>query len=154
MQASLDNDTITFHIYRRLEGVRVPCRLVLMRGSYDVVSEKCAPPPTPQIGRPEIQEDITPVLKTAADLQIPVQVSPDRQQVHVVSGNVPQSTQNMLQFFQLDQPCAFLGCAEMRTSYAKELEELENQPGGCRDCDRGELIRKYMTVMQKRGVTV
>lgn len=54
----------------------------------------------------------------------------------------PELQRNM-QFFG-EGPCWFDGCDEMREKYHEEMDALENRPGGCRNCDKGALIRKYL----------
>lgn len=46
------------------------------------------------------------------------------------------------------EPCYFEGCDEVLAKYNEELKVLEARPGGCRECDRAKLRRKYATVFR------
>lgn len=46
------------------------------------------------------------------------------------------------------EPCYFEGCDEVLAKYNDELKILESRPGGCRECDRAKLRRKYATVFR------
>lgn len=36
---------------------------------------------------------------------------------------------------------------KLREEYFKELNELENRQGGCKPCDKGKLMRKYIPLV-------
>lgn len=46
------------------------------------------------------------------------------------------------------EPCYFEGCEEIVQQYKSELKALEKRPGGCRDCDKAKLKRKYSTMFR------
>lgn len=46
------------------------------------------------------------------------------------------------------EPCYFEGCEQIVSTYKQELSVLESRPGGCRDCDRGRLQRKFAALFR------
>ncbi len=46
------------------------------------------------------------------------------------------------------EPCYFEGCEQIVSTYKRELDVLQNRPGGCRDCDRSRLQRKFAAMFR------
>jgi len=139
MRASATADTFSIHIQRREGGRLVPCVLTLEKGSGIVVSEVCnrAAPAGGAAGVVAAVE--------ALGIQANLQMGPDGAVVNILSGNIPVSTQQELDFFQMDRPCEFPGCEALRTQYQEDLGKL---PEGCPMCEYGALMRKYIEVMR------
>ncbi len=55
----------------------------------------------------------------------------------------------LMKFFSPTTECWFEGCTEMREAYTKEIEALEAAAAAagteCRECDRGAIVRRYLT---------
>lgn len=43
------------------------------------------------------------------------------------------------------EPCYFEGCEQIVADYKTELHQMESRPGGCKDCEKAKLKRKYST---------
>lgn len=46
------------------------------------------------------------------------------------------------------EPCYFEGCEQIVDMYNNELELLKKRPGGCRDCDKARLQRKFASMFR------
>ena len=74
--------------------------------------------------------------------------------VEIVS--IDEKTKSIMPFFT-DRPCWFSGCEELREKYRAEIEKVEKaaqdkkQP--CRGCDKGEIMRKYITILRGLDLT-
>jgi len=142
MKAELTDTTMTLHLFKRVEGQSVPCKLVIERGTSQILSYAC-----------QERDGSTPigglagVLQGAAKLNIPTSVEHTSAgaRVRVVAGDVSDRMRTTLMFFQLDTPCSFPGCEMLRAQYAKEVAEL---PPNCPLCEQGKIMRKYMQMLE------
>jgi hypothetical protein len=140
MKGAITDNLITWHIQRRnAAGILRPCALVLERGTGIVVSEHCEPD-APVTG-------VAGLRGAAEQMGIPTTTSlgPNGVTVKILSGNIPDSTQRELEFFQLDVPCDFPGCEQLREQYKKDIESL---PPKCPMCEYGAVMRKYTARMR------
>jgi hypothetical protein len=62
----------------------------------------------------------------------------------------------LMRFFSEETPCWFEGCAEMRAEFYHDIDSLEKSAEAvgaeCRNCDRGEVIKRYIARLIELGV--
>ncbi len=46
-------------------------------------------------------------------------------------------------------PCWFEGCDELRAQYQSELDALQNRTTGCKPCEKGALMRKFLLLLEQ-----
>jgi len=135
MKGSIAVNTFSIHLQRREGGRLVPCVMTLEKGTGIVVSEVCNRS-APASGTAGVVAAVE-----ALGIQASLQMGPDGAVVNILSGNIPVSTQQELDFFQLDRPCEFPGCEALRAQYQEDLAQL---PEDCPMCEYGALMRKYI----------
>lgn len=141
MKGSMTAETITWYIQRRnSNGQLVPCTLTLERGTGIVISERCDEA-APVTGIAGVQAAVEQMGIPATTTLGPTGIT-----VKVLAGNIPESTQRELEFFQLDVPCSFPGCEQLREQYRQDIANL---PPNCPMCEYGAVMRKYTKRMQK-----
>jgi hypothetical protein len=68
----------------------------------------------------------------------------------VYTGNsIPPRTQKVYTFFVDTAPCWFPECEALRSKYKEELQAMTEQSGGCTDCSKGGLNRKYIALIEQ-----
>ena len=136
---------IQWHLKRRQpDGKLNPCVLLIEKGTGVIVSEKCEEKASASLGA--AGNGTTQHLE---QFGIPYELKqlPNGQTViEVRSDGAPRKTKMIMQFFNDSVPCYFAGCEEVRREYK---EELKNLGEGCRECDKGEVMRSYMGKLQK-----
>ncbi len=142
----IGDNHIQWHLKRKLPDGRMnPCVFLIEKGTGVIISEKCEEATIPaQLGnsgnattRHLEQFGIPYTIKKTENGQ-PV--------IEVRSEGAPRKTKLIMNFFNDNMPCYFSGCEEMRLAYKQEIAALGE---GCRECDKGEIMRAYMTALQK-----
>ena len=64
----------------------------------------------------------------------------------IVIDSIPAEEQQNYAFFSEGAPCFFTGCEELKANYEADKAKLGND---CPSCEKGALIRKYLTLIRK-----
>lgn len=141
METENATDTRTIFLFRQEGSERVRYKFVLDKHMTILREERMAPMERPA-------QAITKAAKFNAGLDML-----DKKGIayhldengKIIIDKIPQREITISRFFQLDQPCPFEGCGELRARYKKELESMGGD--SCKDCDKAKLLRKYHQII-------
>ena len=146
MTGTISDTTVTWRIYRMENGVKIPYLLTLERGTSIVLNER----------RVDVQQAARQTPDTVRAQSIASRFGivsetrsmPDGRTVIVPLPHKsdPKALVLLNTFFDLDAPCVFPGCVELREDYKRDLAAM---PANCSNCELSSLTQRYMERMRK-----
>lgn len=61
----------------------------------------------------------------------------------ILISKIPKEVQEVHSFFQLNKPCWFDGCEDLRKEYIQQTQKYNSGPE-CKTCERGQIMRQFI----------